>query len=357
MTRWAMAVTCLALAACGGAPSSQTAFTPTGTLGTVRTHASGTDYLYVTSWQSNAAAAVLYFPVGSTGNVAPAGTITGPDTHLTSYSEGIVVNASGDIFVADAGTNSILEFPPASNGDVSPIAVIHGPDTGLAKPMGLAIDTAGDIYVANCSVGNTFGCPEARSGKPSIEEFAPGSNGDALPIRRIAGKRTHFFAPNSIALARNGDIYLLDSGNPPSPQSEIDVFGPRAHGNVAPKRVIAGSETMLDQAYGLVVSKHAVWAVTWGGQYLERFDLHANGNVAPVAVIKGSKTQLHGGLDGMALGSHDTIYVADRNNDQGDQSVQQYRGRANGNVAPLTQLSGSNTGFVKPLHLFVRTQR
>jgi hypothetical protein len=112
----------------------------------------------------------------------------------------------------------------------------------------------------------------------------------------------------------------------------------------------------LNQAYGLAVTKHGIWTDTWNGPYLERFTLRANGNVAPVAVIRGSNTGLDRGLDGMARGPRDTVYVADRNLDEGNQSVQEYSGKANGNVAPLTQLIGAKTEFVRPVHVFVGPQ-
>ncbi len=358
MPRCALVLICLALLGCGSLRSTQTPFPSKEPLGSAYSAASGStsDYLFVASWQNDSSGAISYFPVGSNGNVTPTGIITGPDTELTSSIEGVVVNASGEIFAAVGDTNSIVAFPEKANGDASPIAVIHGRHTGLSRPIGLAVDAAGDIFVANCSVGHTFGCPWTGSGTPSIEEFAPGSNGDVAPIRRIAGSHTTFVAPNSIALGRHGDIYLLDSENPPSPQSVIDVFGPHAHGDIEPKRVIAGSQTMLNQAYGLVVTKRGIWTDTWNGQFLERFALRADGNVAPVAVIRGSKTELNRGLDGMARGRHDTVYVADRNLDEGGQSIQEYSGRANGDVAPLTQLTGSKTGFVRPVHVFVGPQ-
>ena len=355
---WPAALFCLALVGCGTVRTTPTLPTPMDPLSSVHrpAFASSSDYVFVASWENDSSGAIFYFPVGSNGNVMPTGVISGADTQLTSSIEGVVVSASGEIFAAVADTNSILAFPEGANGDVSPIAVIHGRHTGLARPIGLAIDDAGHIFVANCSVGHTFGCPLAGSGTPSVEEFAPGSNGDVAPVRRIAGSHTTFVAPNSIALGRHGEIYVLDSGNPPSPQSVIDVFGRRAHGNIAPKRVVAGSQTLLNQAYGLAVTKHGIWTDTWNGQYLERFTLRANGNVAPVAVIRGSNTGLDRGLDGMARGPHDTIYVADRNLDEGNQSIQEYSGKATGNIAPLTQLIGSKTEFVRPVHVFVGPQ-
>jgi hypothetical protein len=93
-----------------------------------------------------------------------------------------------------------------------PIVIISGSNTGLSKPIGTLIDSGGNLYVANCSV-DTFGCPAKASGKPSIEEFAPGSDGNVASLRMIAGKRTQLIAPFSVAVRANGDIYVLDNGD------------------------------------------------------------------------------------------------------------------------------------------------
>ncbi len=358
----AFMVACLAFAACGGPSGGYVASGPQSMGGArshpfeVVSHTSSTEYLFVDNPLNLSSAEIAYFPLGSNGNVPPAGAIAGSDTQLTGYTEGVAVTAAGEIYVAELDTNSILGFPPGSNGNVAPNVVIHGPTTGLAKPVGLALDATGDIYVANCSIGGVWGCPFNGSGHPSVEEFAAGSNGNVAPIRTIGGRRTHFVAPFSVALGANGDIFVLDSGNPPSVQSTIDVFAPNANGDVRPKRVIGGSTTLLNQAYGLAVTGLGIYTDTWNGKYLERFRLSANGNVRPVAVIVGKRTRLDCCLDGMAAGPDGSIYVTDRNGDKTGQSLQQFAPKAKGNVAPLTQITGSQTGLTIPVFVTVGPQ-
>jgi NHL repeat len=354
--RFTIALTILALTACAGPQAGKSVFDVPVSLDATLQHATGTQYLFVVNPFNLSSAEVAYFPLGSNGNVPPAGAIVGSNTQLTGYPEGVAVDANGEIYVAELDTNSILGYPPGSNGDVAPNVVIHGSATGLAKPVGLALDAAGDIYVANCSIGPVWGCPFRRSGHPSVVEFAAGSNGDVAPIRAIKGKRTGFVAPFSIAIGANSDIYVLDSGNPPSVQSAIDVFGPNAEGNVRPKRVIAGSTTLLNQAYGLVVTSLGIYTDTWNGKYLERFRLRARGNVAPVAIVEGKRTQLNCCLDGMAAGPDGSVYVTDRNGDQTGQSVQQFGPTAKGDAAPLTEITGSGTGLAIPVFVTVGTQ-
>ena len=78
--------------------------------------------------------------------------------------------------------------------------------------------------------------------------------------------------------------------------------------------------------------------------------------MAPKAVIAGSNTQLGCCLDGMAAGDDGSIYVVDRNGDRSGASIQQFAALAKGNVAPLTMIAGSNTGFYVPVHVFIGPQ-
>jgi sugar lactone lactonase YvrE len=324
--------------------------------GANRGRSSSDEYIFITNQGVDNSAEIEYFPAGSNGNVAPTGVIFGPNTGLTGYAQGVAVNAGGEIFVAIGDTNTILGFAPGANGDASPNVTISGPNTGLSKPIGATLDAAGNIYVANCSA-ETVGCPGPKSGQPSIEEFSAGSNGDVAPIRKISGKRSQLIAPFSVAVGGNGDIYVVDSANPPSIPSLIDVFAARANGNVAPRQVVAGMRTGLNQAYGLAVNGSGIFTDTWNGQYLERFGLRENGDASPKAYIKGPNTDLKCCLDGMATAPDGTVYVVDRDDDQtGMQAIQQFPADAHGDVAPLTSISGLNTGFAAPVHVFVGPQ-
>lgn len=167
-------------------------------------------------------AEVLEFAAGSSGNVAPTATISGPDTGLPQAASGgaygfnsagsaIAVDKSGDIYVAIASstlqgnsqvyTGSILEFAPGSNGDAAPSAVISGSATGLNAPSGIAIDSRGNIYVADVL-------------SDSVLVYASGSSGNVRPKQTIALKYLlQGMSPTGLALDSLSNIYLtLNNG-------------------------------------------------------------------------------------------------------------------------------------------------
>jgi len=101
------------------------------------------DRLYVS--ENSASQSILVFNNASSanGNIAPNRIISGAQT-LLENPLGIVVNPFTDeLFVANAGSDSVLVFVNAStiDGDVAPVRTIAGIDTGLRYPFGIALDT------------------------------------------------------------------------------------------------------------------------------------------------------------------------------------------------------------------------
>src|SRR5512135_3305423 len=106
------------------------------------------------------AAAVLGLAVGSAGRAEAGqvlyasfdnGTIErfdlatgqdlGPFASGLSSPQGLAFDASGNLFAANSGNNTIAKI--TSGGTVSPFA------SGLSSPQGLAFDASGNLYVAN----------------------------------------------------------------------------------------------------------------------------------------------------------------------------------------------------------------
>jgi sugar lactone lactonase YvrE len=299
-------------------------------------HRNSGDFIYVANQTATSpyVGEVLVYPVGSNGNVAPSAVIAGSNTQLTQ-SNGIVVDNSGEILVANSDTNIIVGFAPGASGNVSPNVVIEGSNTGLASPLGLTIDGTGNLYVANCGTNCNFGPP----GPTSIEEFAAGSSGDVAPVRVISGKRPGFDGQiKGIALDPKGVVSVAGWSS-----SAALSFGPQQEGDVYPLRVIAGSQTGIRTPDGIAASSFGVYVASTAGSHITRFGNHANGNAAPLGHVT---TPAQGGIVAAPDGS---IYAAGLQSS----AIYQYAPKAGGHDAPLTVISGSSTGLVTPTFVYV----
>ena len=148
--------------------------------------------IYVTNLIGGASAAgsvTVYAPL-SAGDAVPTTTIMGPDTGL-SGPDAISLDSAGNIYVANlvggsSNTGSITVYSSGSSGDAKPMATISGPDTRLLGPQGVVVDPSGNIYVAN--TGN------------SILEYSPMSSGNSSPFAVVTGANTALNVPRGIAL-------------------------------------------------------------------------------------------------------------------------------------------------------------
>jgi sugar lactone lactonase YvrE len=236
------------------------------------------DRLYVTDLSSNS---VRVFAEGADGNVAPIQIISGPRTGLL---EPYGIAFHGDlIFVGShprAGAASrICVFGAGSDGDVAPIRTITGSNTGLNNTRGVAVDASGYIYAAN-------------RGTNTITVYAPDEDGDVAPIRTISGSNTQLASGNGIALDSAGRIYVTAS--PAGKPAKVLVFAAGADGNVKPAQVISGAKTRLDDPAGIAVNASEIYVADYSSNRnsISVFRAGANGDVAPLRSIAGDKTQL-----------------------------------------------------------------
>jgi len=102
---------------------------------------------------------------------------------------------------ASAGPTATPTAIPTPQVDYNeaPLANVSGASTGLANPAGVALDASGNLYVAD-------------AGNASIREFAKGATGNVAPIRVISGAATLLQVPLDVRVDANGLIYVSDSG-------------------------------------------------------------------------------------------------------------------------------------------------
>ncbi len=116
--------------------------------------------------------------------------------------EGVAVDSSGDVFVADTDNNEIREIH-ASSGQVTTVVSAAA---GLFNPYGIAVDAAGTLYVAD--TGNN----EIRkiSTNGTVTTLAGSTTAGSADGTGAAASFTHPFA---VAVNSAGDVYVADFGN------------------------------------------------------------------------------------------------------------------------------------------------
>jgi sugar lactone lactonase YvrE len=192
---------------------------------------------------------------------------------------------------------------------------------------------SGYVYVANSSqVG------PGATGQVLI--YPTTSNGNVAPSTMIGGSLTKLTQVNGIVADSTGRIFVVDSDT-----NEIVGFAPGVGGNVAPSITIAGSNTQLGQPVGMTIDRAGNLYVANCGTgcvsgstppSLLEFAAGSDGNVAPIRDITGSQTGLTAAND-VALDANGDMYVVQSS------SVIKFRYNANGNARPVSTLEGSKT--------------
>ena len=134
--------------------------------------------LWVTNSASNTLVELSASQLATSGSPIPAVTLGASGGSLSSPA-GLAFDASGDLWVANAGGTTVVEFtPPQLAVNESPAP--HVTLSGLASPTALAVDNSGDLWVAefdSTSVAAFAAAAIAASGTPvarlTITETAP----------------------------------------------------------------------------------------------------------------------------------------------------------------------------------------
>ena len=311
-------------------------------LGTAAAHAAGPDpegTIYVADAGSNS---IDVFPPGTSGNVAPSRTISGPDTGINEPGD-VKVDSAGDIYVSNFGGNTITEYAAGASGDASPICTIGGSNTDLDENDDMSLASDGTLYVGNF---------DEDGGTYPVVVFAPGACGNVAPERVIAGSATGLSLVDGLGVDATGTLYVDNSFNNSTDTypNEIDVFAPGASGNVAPEYSIAGAATDLSGPDDIIVGFNGELYVTNGfGTGINSVTVFApgsEGDVAPVQYISGSNTDF-GNPDDLAVDSSGNIYVTDASATIGP-ALLEWSAGATGNVAPSATIAGGSTSFFEP---------
>ncbi|HUR56617.1 MAG TPA: immunoglobulin domain-containing protein, partial [Opitutaceae bacterium] len=173
------------------------------------------------------------------GQAGQEGTSDGSGSNARFLSpSGVAVDSAGNVYVADAGNNTIRKITPA--GVVTTLAGVartsgSADGTGTAarfsNPSGIAVDGAGNLYVTD-------------SGNHSIRKVTPG--GVVTTFAGLAqssgssdgsGTLARFNNPTGISIDSAGTLYVADSGN----HTIRKITSARAVTTIAGRAGISGS--------------------------------------------------------------------------------------------------------------------
>jgi hypothetical protein len=220
------------------------------------------------------------------------------------------------------------EYAPGSSGDAQPIRRITAASNGSIIGQQLAVDGADNLYVAN---------------QTDIKVFAPGAKGVARPIADIAGPATTIGLVTGVAVDVAGHVFAADFSN-----VAILEFAAGATGNVAPIATISGPATTLSFPRTVGLSDQGDIYVS-DESIAEIFAAGSNGNVSPARTITFP--------DGVGPNSNITLSGNEAFMglfDEGPASMAVYKAGLRGSSRARRTITGQKTQLLEPSGIYVR---
>lgn len=304
-------------------------------------------------------ASVSGFSQALNGNVAPSRLLSGANTQLLHPMAMAYESEHGELFVGDtdfSSNNAVRVYAADASGNEAPIRVL---DTRFdRRPYAIAVDALHDELVV---VGSScWPCTWSRT-----------ANGAAATLRSLTwggNSPTQGNNPASVALDPANDLIFigdLDFNNSATPNAgKVLVFPRLANGGASPARVIKGPTTRIGLYSPYVAfdpSTRQLFVLTADRDpnglnptqaRIVVFNADDDGNVAPLRSIEGAATKLVMPATEFPFGlsfdaSTQRLVVSIYSNSTASNRILAFYAGDRGNVAPLIEIGGSNTGFDK----------
>jgi sugar lactone lactonase YvrE len=264
-----------------GAPAS-VLIAPSGMdISAVATDASG--QIYVAGYLPTSVLAVIeVYAAGATGTATPVRTIDTPSLYTPTA---MAIDSSGSLYTVNPNDGDLYVYANTASGVATPTRIISGSLTQLDLSEGVAVDASGNIYVASAFIG-------ASNATGAVYVFSPTANGNAAPIRTITNANGLFLGEGIDA---SGNLYLsLDTIAVPYTGAIVE-YAAGANGAAMPTRTIIGTATGLTTAGGVSVDgagniyvANQTQTANGANYTLEEFAASATGDAGPIAVISSS---------------------------------------------------------------------
>jgi sugar lactone lactonase YvrE len=221
----------------------------------------------------------------------------GPGITATFFGPaGVTVDANNNVYVADAGNNLIRMVTPA--GVVSTLAGLNG---DFSNPTGISIDARGNLYVANYLDNNILEINSAGT----VTTFA--GNGQQAATNGPAGSASFYF-PNSIAVDAAANVYVADGiNNLIRKITPAGVVSTLAGSGVAGAADSTGTAASFNGPCGLALD-------ATGNVYVADSNNNSIRKITPAGVVTTiAGTGNAGSKNGKAVAHRNTIMVANPN--------------------------------------------
>ncbi len=273
-------------------------------------------------------------PDNSIRAITPGGVVTtlagSPYSAQFNQPQGVAVNASGDVYVADTGSNTIREISPGPTvtviAGISFYSASYGEyldGTGAAArfghPTGVAVDGSGTVYVADTN--NEVIRKITPDGVVTTFAGTPGPEGSADGT----GAAARFFMPKGVAVDAVGNVFVADTVNNMirkiTPAGAVTTVAgapgayPYAPGGSADG---TGSAAQFNGPTGIAVDGSGnLYVADTGNGTVRKITADAvvttlAGTVGVKGSVDGTGTAAQfGGPDGIAVDGAGNLYVAD----------------------------------------------
>ena len=235
-----------------------------------------------------------------------------------AYPEGVAVDESGNIYVADTYNHRICKITP--NGSVATLAGSEnavygyhdrqGTEAKFWSPSGVAVDRSGNVYVGDAD-NHLIRKITPSGGVTTLAGSGSEGYGDGQ------GTGASFNYPSGVAVDGSGNVYVADWGNQRirkiTPSGGVTTLaGSGFTGSIDGQ----GTASTFFLPFGVAVDESGnVYVADWGNHRIRK--ITPSGGVTTLA---GSGIQGYAGLGefylpkGVAVDGSGNVYVADTNN-------------------------------------------
>jgi sugar lactone lactonase YvrE len=245
-------------------------------------------------------------PPTAVAPTAPAGVTSTQDNVGSGFSlpQGVAVDMSGNIFVADCGIARVVKVAP--DGTQTTVG------SGFRCPHALALDPSGNLYVENGFEGALF--EVAPSGAQN--NVGPVRSGyDILSVAATAAGDVYEADGSSLFKVVHGDTVLRPIGVGGTPQAvAVDPTGNLYVGNQNSVLKIAPDGTQTTVAAGSLFGIQGMAVDAAGSLYVTSEGIYVNGGTVTKIARDGTRSSLGSGFNvpqGVAVDSAGDVFVAD----------------------------------------------